>query len=626
MLVQARLPVFRQLLWSAFSIFLSPGYRRALPALLLLLMTSARSAFALEQPTFLPANQAFVLSVDYEVGEPLRLQWTIADGYYLYRQQLALLSTVGESPVSEPLNLPVGITREDEWFGVVEVYYNWLELSVPVNDHSGLQNWTLRHQGCADAGLCYPPQYYRISFNPSLSGALATEIEPPAGSLWADDNQQGANNPDELPTASHLAGLLSQGSLSLALAVLFLAGVGLAFTPCVLPMVPILSSIIVSGHRPSSRSAVTLSSAYVLGMAATYTVIGALTGLFGAAVNIQAGLQNPWLLSMVSLAFVLLALSSFGVYSIQLPASLQNWLFRPTASPAGHFGKTALMGAGSSLLVSPCISAPLAGILIYISTWQDVRTGALALFVLALGMGTPLLLMGLGAGRLLPLAGAWMNTIRTVCSIGLLALAIWLMERLLPPSVGLVLWALLAIGVAIWLAYRARSLSSRLALVRAVLAGLLVGYGLILIVGASKGADSLWQPWSPFLASTSPTPEFQPATQQDMNTLLAGRNPAEGPTMLYFSADWCVVCVGLERGTFRHPEVASELASMTLLKADLTKNTAEHRRWLKEFGLFGPPAILLFRSGGEEAKGYRLQGEVATKDLVIHLRRFLAQN
>ena len=409
-----------------------------------------------EQPVFLKVDEAFVLTTDFLSDGVLTARWQMPPGYYLYGHRFGA-SAVDPSSVTlgEPA-MPPGKDKYDEYEeAVVEVYYGSAEMTVPVSG-SGVVELRLAYQGCADAGLCYPPEskpvWIDLDRGEIVAAPLADSVAA-SGSSAEVAATRSSISATAVTEEQALAGRLAESSTLAALALFLIGGIALAFTPCVLPMVPILSSIIVGESENLSKArAFTLSLAYVLGMAVTYAAIGTLVGLFGAELNIQAQLQSPPVLIFFALTFAVLSLSMFGFYELQLPSGVQNRLNALSSSVGGgkHLS-VAIMGSLSSLVVSPCVSAPLAGALIYISSTGDAVLGGLALFTLAIGMGLPLLLLGASGGHLLPRAGVWMDNVKAVFGVLLLGVAVWLLERVVPASVTLALWATLAIGSAVYL-------------------------------------------------------------------------------------------------------------------------------------------------------------------------------
>lgn len=619
---------------------------RTLVCLLLMgtLATAWASPFA-QQPQFLPAHEAFVMGVDLERwkrqgGDEIEVFWQAADGYYLYRHALDFeLRDAGDAEV-EVLHIPDGLKTHDEYFGDVEVYYHDLRvrlaLSGELPDGAILR---VRYQGCADAGLCYPPDLRDVVLSGDAAGSIrrpgpAAAASAPAPAAAA----QAAAGPDAGPDATavtregRLAGLLAGERLGLALLLFFLGGIGLTFTPCVLPMVPILASIIAGQGTISRSRAGLLSGVYVLAMAATYALIGLLVGLFGAALNLQGWLQSAPVLAVFAAIFVALALAMFGVYDLQLPAGLRQRLQQ--GGTGGRLGSVAVMGVLSSILVSPCISAPLAGALIYLSVSGDALLGAGALFALGLGMGVPLMVVGVGGAALLPRAGPWMQAVRAAFGVLLLGVAVWLLERVLPGSLVLVLWAALAIGSGVALGGLDFAPRQGLAQVWKALGVMLWVYGVLLLVGASSGADNPLRPLEPLVRggdgrAALARPEF--AEVVDLDDLRSRVAATDGrPLLLKFDADWCISCKVMERHLYPHPEVRPLLDDFILLRADVTANNAANRELLGHFGLFGPPSLLFFAPGAaavaadDELRSYRLQGEIGRQDFSRHLRQVLA--
>jgi len=595
-------------------------------------------------PEFLPVDQAFKFSAEAEGDAAVLARWIMPAGYYLYRHAFAVqvrpLEATADVVLGE-LEIPPGLAKIDDYFGAVEVYYHELALRVPVASGSGRVEVGVTYQGCADAGLCYPPETRWTAFNLSAPGRsdlqIATQI---ATQIAPQIAPQIATPPSAPPTQAlteerRLAALLTDSGRLTALALFFLGGVALAFTPCVLPMVPILSSIIVGQGGTLTRArAFTLSLSYVIGMALTYAAVGTLVGLFGATLNLQAALQSGPVLVVFAALFVLLALSMFGFYELRLPQRWQNGLDALGARMGGgrHFS-VVVMGALSALVVSPCVSAPLAGALIYLSTTGDAVLGGSALLALGLGMGVPLLVIGASGGHLLPRAGAWMNAVKAVFGVGLLAVAVWLLERVVPAGVTLALWASLAIGVGVYLG--ALDFAPRQGWGQLWKAGgaLSFVYGVLLLIGAASGADDPLKPLARIGGAAEPAGAAS-AVLLDWETVrgfaelqAALEAPAAGgrPILLDLYADWCVSCKVMERSVFPRPEVAAQLAQFRLLKADLTRNTAEDKALLDAFGLFGPPGMVFFSPDGNEWVDARIQGEIGAAPLAAHLAAVLRQ-
>jgi thiol:disulfide interchange protein DsbD len=553
---------------------------------------------------FLPMDQAFVFSASSSSPDRVTLRWEIADGYYLYRDKVKV-AIVGNTATPGSLQMPQGTRHEDEYFGEQVVYYGELLANVPVSARPGTRELELdvSYMGCADAGLCYPPTTKRVSVALGASSAtVAAEAAPSAAA----------------PTISEtdaLAERIRGGNLLAVLATFFGAGLLLAFTPCVLPMVPILSGIIVGAgrDRPVSRGrAFSLSLAYVMGMALTYTVAGAVFAAAGQ--QAQAFFQKPWIIGVFAGLFVLLALAMFGVFNLQVPAALQARLADASNQQRqGTLPGTAVMGALSSLIVTACVAPPLVAALAVIGQSGDVFRGAAALFALSIGMGAPLLAVGASAGQLLPKAGPWMDGVKAAFGVMLLAVAVWMLGRILPGPLTLGLWAALAIlsGVLLFGA-RSRVGASGRALATAF-AALAVAYGLLALVGALSGRSDPLQPLAG-LGADGKAPETAHAaftrikTVADLEREVAAASAAGTPVMLDFYADWCVSCKEMERFTFTDPGVQAEFARAKLLQADVTANDAEDQALLQHFGILGPPTIVFFDATGRERNEFRVVG------------------
>ncbi len=607
------------------------------------ILAAASNPFG-QQPQFLPAHEAFVLGVELDASEP-EVFWQVTDGYYLYRHALDFELRDGGDATLEVTRIPDGLKTTDEYFGDVEVYYHDLRVQLALDGAPPAGAYmVVRYQGCADAGLCYPPDARYVTLTgpdagsisrtpPGANGATTRAASAPAASPASSAVPAGVETAPAT-REGRLAGLLAGDRLGLALLLFFLAGIGLTFTPCVLPMIPILASII-AGQGDISRSrAALLSGIYVLAMALTYALIGLLVGMFGGALNLQGWLQSPPVLAVFAALFVLLALAMFGVYDLQLPASLRARLER--GGRGGTLGGVAVMGVLSSILVSPCISAPLAGALIYISASGDAALGAGALFALALGMGVPLLAVGIGGASLLPRAGPWMNAVKAAFGVLLLGVAVWLLDRVLPGSLVLVLWAALAIGAGVALGGLDLTPRSGFGQVWKASGVMLSVYGVLLLVGAASGADDPLRPLGPLVRGGEGTlmeqrPSFAPvADLDDVRSRVSAAADGGRPVLLKFDADWCISCKVMERNLYPHPDVRPLLDDFILLRADLTANDPANRALLSHFDLFGPPSMLFFAPAANgtgadhELREYRLQGEIGRDAFAGHLRAVLA--
>ncbi len=567
---------------------------------------------------FLPVDQAFVLSHEVVDGDTLQVRWVMPDGYYLYRHRLGFETREDSRVLLGEARIPAGKHKFDEFEGDVEVYYHELAVTVPLMGDISGQEVGIRYQGCADAGLCYPPETRWVALTDlPADSAVSDTVDAPAAVAATEDQE--------------FVRLLRESGIWTMLLLFVLAGVGLAFTPCVLPMVPILSSIIVGEGASLSRSrAFTLSLAYVLGMAVTYALIGMLVGMFGAELNLQAKLQSPPVLLFFALVFVLLSMSMFGFYELALPAGLQDRLQRLSPGKAGgkHMS-VVIMGAVSSLVVSPCVSAPLAGALVFISQTGDALFGGAALLALGIGMGLPLLLVGAGGGQFLPRAGEWMNAVKAVFGVLLLAVAVWLVERLVPAPVTLALWATLLIGSGVYLGGLDMNARQGWGQTWKALGFIAVVYGVLLLIGSASGAADPLRPLAT-LASDNTGERAAPADLEtwrpidNLEDLDREIQAAEGRlVVLDLYADWCISCKVMERRVFPAPEVAPLLAQFTQTRVDLTANTDDHQALLARFGLFGPPSLVFFDASGTELAAVRIQGEVDSAGLAKHLRAVL---
>ena len=567
--------------------------------------------FAGEEETFLHPDEAFVAGAYAASGEEVRVRFDIVPGYYLYRERFLFAPAAGEDFRLDSPSLPPGEVKHDEYFGEVEVYYREVEVALLL--HPGAAplregRVDVTYQGCADAGLCYPPITKTLAFD--------LDSTPPGAGMDAALATGGGTGEGFLSPQDRVARSLTTGSLPFVMAQFAFFGLLLAFTPCVLPMVPILSAIILGQRRQGTGTAraFALSLVYVLAMALTYSAAGVFAGLSGA--GLQAFFQHPAVIVAFSGFFVLLALSMFGLYRIQMPAAWQSRLTEFSGrQKGGTWLGVATMGALSALIVGPCVAAPLAGALIYIAQTGNAQLGGLALFSLAMGMGVPLLVAGTTAGRFAPRAGPWMKAVQRIFGVLLIGVAIWLLERVVPPWAALLMWAALFIVCAIYLgAFDRIDVASRgwRRLWKGSGLAMLV-YGVLLMVGAASGGGDLLHPLQGF--TTGPGSQaaiaFKPIKGLAGLDAELGRASAQGQSvMLDFYADWCVSCKEMERRTFPDAGVRRALADTVLLKADVTANDEKDRALLAHFGLFGPPAILFFGPDGRERSRFRVIGFV----------------
>lgn len=609
---------------------------RLLPAFLLaalLWLGLTASLRAADEP--LPPEQAYPVSARAVDPATVEVRIPITEAYYLYKDKFRFRTEPESVQVGEP-KLPPGKRKQDPFFGEVEVYRGKLSFTVPVTAPPDVREFdlTVVSQGCADIGVCYPPTPQTVRINlaasaaPAAGGSFLAQAlsRPPADPVAEEDSRSAPSRPK--PTAapgasmgadesSRIAGLLHMGSLPLVLASFFGFGLLMAFTPCTFPMIPILSGIIVGhGHHISRGRAFALSVAYVLGMAVTYAAAGVAAGLSGTL--LAAALQNVWVLSAFALIFVVLALSMFGFYELQLPSALQSRL-SDTAShvPGGRFGGVITMGVLSALIVGPCMAAPLAGALLYIAKTGNAALGGMALFAMALGMGVPLIVAGVAARSLLPKTGPWMEGVKKVFGVIMLAVALWMLTPVLPAAAAMLSWALLLIFSGIYL-HALDALPTQASGWQRFRKGcgvVALLWGAALLVGASAGNRDPLQPLAGLRAQAvaSTAPRFEPVRSvAELDARLAA---ADRPVLLDFYADWCVSCKEMERFTFSDPAVAARMAEFQLLKADVTANSAEDKALLARFGLFGPPGILFFHQG-QEIGGLRIVGFMEAKSFL----------
>jgi len=558
----------------------------------------------------LQPDQAFEFFASVKDDRTLHVNWHIAEGYYLYREKVQLELINADGVKLGTYDIPRGAPKQDEAFGQVETFHNELGFDLPlIRSSQSAQTIILqaKYQGCADRGVCYPPMSKKIDL------AL-----PPAQQLAAT----------ELSEQDQIAQSLHKDSLWITLLSFFGFGLLLAFTPCIFPMIPILSGIIVGhGHRITTGRAFLLSLSYVVASALTYTIFGVLAALFGS--NLQAAFQHPWVIGLFSAVFVLLSLSMFGFYNLELPKSLQVKLHNSSEIHRdGSLWGAAIMGSLSSLIVGPCVAAPLAGALIYIGQTGDAVLGGSALFSLGLGMGVPLLLLGASAGKLLPKAGSWLNSTKAVFGVIMLAVAVWMLSRVLPGNVIMALWAMLLIFPAIYL-NAVDPLPENSSGWRKLWKGLgltMLAYGLLLLIGFSLGNSNPLKPLQGLGVSTVQAAEPGIAFERvsslaALETRVKQAAANRQPVMLDFYADWCISCKEMETYTFADPRVKQALAGFVLLQADVTNNSDDDKALLEKFSLIGPPAILFFGSDQQEKAASRVIGYQDADAFIKSLQR-----
>lgn len=563
-------------------------------------------------------DEAFIFSAEVKDAQTLLAHWVVAKGNYLYRDKISFEILNNNNVELLAYALPAGENKMDETFGLTEVYHHDTEILLPLNRTGEQQEITLKayYQGCSETfHICYPPTEKEITL--SLPAHIVTASP--------DTLKQSFASTIDIPISEQdrLAQSLAQDSLTKILLSFFGLGILLAFTPCVFPMIPILSSIIVGeGENITTYRAFILSVTYVLAMSVTYTAAGVLTGLLGE--NLQAAFQNPWIIGSFSAVFVVLALSMFGLFELQIPHFLQHRLHKISHSQqGGTLIGVALMGLLSGVIVGPCLAPPLAGALIFIGQHGDPLLGGSALFALSLGMGLPLIAIGTSEGSLLPRAGDWMNTIKSIFGILMLGLAIWMLDRIIPGWVVLLLWGSLLIVAAIYMgALNSLNIDANglIKFWKGIGIVLLI-YGTLLIIAGASGNHNIWQPLK-FASSNQIVNEEKSGlifTQvNNSRELTQYLSATEKPIMVDFYADWCVECKKMERGTFANPEVKAISANWQLLQVDVTDNNDEHQALLKQLNVFGPPTMLFFDTSGQELSQYRLVGDVSANALIKH--------
>lgn len=572
-----------------------------------------------DKPSFLSPEAAFDLQVTVQDARTLQADFKVSEGYYLYRDRISFTAT----PLKiKRADLPVGEVKNDANFGNIQVYHHPFRANV-VLDVRGTQQvtFTATYQGCSDQGLCYPPvtkdftlalPVAKVAAVQPISNVVAVSAIPVATSATSPSAAIAETPLTADSSPSKIAELLAKGNIFLILSFFFGAGLLLAFTPCIFPMIPILSGIIVGhGHKITQKHAFILSSSYVLGMAATYAGAGIMAGLSGDLIS--NALQTPAVLGGFATVFVALSLAMFGFYDLQLPTALQSRISSTSNKlHGGHLGSVFVMGALSAVIMGPCVAAPLAAALLYIGQTHDAVLGGWALFTLALGMGAPLLLIGTSAGALLPKAGAWMEAVKRFFGVLMLGLALWIVQPLLPVSIQMLLWGGLLVVASTYLHVldvQPHHTTGWHKFQKGV--GLLILLvGIAYLIGALSGAKDILRPLAGVaVAQTTSTsaPLFKRIKGLvDLEQQLA--QAGDKIVMLDFYADWCVSCKEMERNTFSDVSVQQRLAKALVLQIDMTDNTSDDKAILKRFGLYGPPAILFFNPRGQELPEMRVVG------------------
>ena len=561
---------------------------------------------------FLPPDRAFRVTASAAAPDSVRLSWAIAPGYYLYQARLKFAATSPGFTLGKP-QLPAGDLKNDEYFGKQVVYHTELIAHIAVARAAGNVSESLAmsvtYQGCAEAGLCYPPitKQFTILLPSSVHAASAAAGGATAGGAAAGGTGTVAGTAKYLSEQDRLARMIRTGSMAAIVATFFGLGLLLAFTPCVLPMVPILSGLIAGqGAKVTTARAFSLSLTYVLGMAVTYTVAGA--AFAAAGHQVQAVFQQPWIVMLFAALFIALAMSMFGFYTLQMPAAIQTRLTSTSNQQrAGTFGGVAIMGALSALIVTACVAPALVGALLVISQGGDIFRGAVALFAMSFGMGAPLLVIGTTAGRWLPKAGAWMDAVKQLFGAMMLGVAAWMLARLVGDRAALFLYCvpLIAAFIVLW-RLQGRGAARLVGRAAAMAAGI---YAVMLGVGAIRGGTDPLRPLAmPAVASDLDVRFTGIANLAQLDRAVNAAAASGHAVMLDFYADWCTSCKEMERYTFTNPEVRRAMARLTLLRADVTANNADDQALLKRFGIFGPPTIAFYGNDGRERSAYRVVG------------------
>ncbi|HAS8546485.1 TPA: protein-disulfide reductase DsbD [Vibrio vulnificus] len=570
---------------------------------------SQNSSFASGSNDFVPVDQAFPFNY-FQQDHRITLDWQVKEGYYLYQQRLSFSA---ENVVLGDIQMENGQPYRDEFFGDVNIYTNPLFVNIPMQDWQPGAKLIVQYQGCAKAGFCYPPETRVIDITSFTNGDMAPATMPTQSANPLDTSTANTSTPQPLTQQDQLASGLADNWWT---PLLFLAlGVGLAFTPCVLPMYPILTSIVLGSGKLSQRRALGLSLVYVQGMALTYTLLGLVVA--SAGLQFQAAMQHPYVLIGLSILFVTLALSMFGVYTLQLPSSVQTWLNNLSnkqqgGSSAGVFA----MGAISGLVCSPCTTAPLSGALLYVAQSGDLLTGGVALYALAMGMGIPLILVAVFGNKLLPKAGGWMDRVKTLFGFVLLAAPIFLLERILPEMWSTALWSALGIAAFGWLYHVKNSLEFGGWKQSAV--------GIIAVLGLFASAQPALNYWfadSTQQAQTSEVSFIKIRNVEELQQQLALAKQAKKPVMLDFYADWCVACKEFEKYTFHDPAVAAQLKQFVLLQADVTRNQAQDIELLQAQQVLGLPTIDFWDAQGNPVSNARLTGFMQAAPFLEHIQR-----
>ncbi len=576
----------------------------------------------LQQPaehTFLPVDKAFVFDFDQQ-GKTLFIGWDIAPDYYLYKKKVEIIAKGADIEVPE---LGKGVIIEDEFFGKTEVFFDSLSVITKVSNITDGAVVKVRFQGCAEAGLCYPPEVRTIPLS-VIAGEQVSQTADAGNALAALTQAEEVNDASSAPSQevskpvgeqSYTDKLASQGLLT-NLVIFFLVGVGLAFTPCVFPMFPILSSLIAGQQNLSTKKAFSLSFVYVQGMAVTYAALGLVVASLGG--QVQGYLQHPTVLISFSILFVLLAMSMFGWYEIKLPSGMMNKLTQVSnQQKGGNYVGVFMMGVLSGLIASPCTTAPLSAALLYVAQSGDYLVGGLTLYVLSLGMGLPLLLLGTSGGKLLPKAGGWMEQVKTLFGFIMLVVPLILLERIVDIEIIWLMAGLLALATALYL-HHWQSGQSQGKLKTA----LWFAATLLVVTGASLTKNYFWPTKAAVAQAEVQTHSFrQVANLSELKEEIAKASSEGRLVMVDLYADWCVACKEFEHYTFPDAKVQEQFAHFELIQIDLTESDAKTIELMEEYTVFGLPSILFFDSQGNELLEQRVTGFLNAKDFAEHLAK-----
>lgn len=562
----------------------------------------------------LPAAEVFQARVNKIDPNTFAITWQIKEGYFLYSDRF----TLKESPDSNlhlgTIRYPQALTKTDKQGRTYSVYRNNLSIPVAIlGETPGETLLSLHYQGCSDDGFCYPPEVkqIKVAINDKLELSMVD---------FEQDNTAVAPQ-KEIKPQSQMSQVFETHSWITVLFLFFGFGLLLSFTPCILPMVPVLSGIIIGhGKDITTRKAFFLSLSYVLSMSITYAIVGALVALLGA--NLQISMQSPWAISLFSLIFIMLALSMFGFYEFRLPNSWQAKIAGSSGNQrGGHYIGAAIMGCLSTLILSPCVTAPLIGVLTYIAQSGNVLLGTLTLFFLSLGMGIPLLLIGTSAGKWLPESGSWMNAVKGFFGVLLIAVAIYLMERIIPSGLAMGLWGSLLIFSGIYTGALSHAITSREKFCQG--AGIIMlGYGLLILTGASMGSTNPLQPLANIPTASAATLVHQSNQRLTLERIKQEINNSQGkPVMLDFYADWCASCKIMEATTFQDARVQEALSHFKVIKIDITANDAENKTIMRDFSVIAPPAFIFFNAQGKQISDLNLVGESSADEFLHHLNQ-----